>query len=158
MRATGRRAHRAELRRRELRLQLEHDPLSRLLSDPRNRLEPGDVLERDRSPQLGGRRAGDDRKRDLGPDPVERDQVLGELALLPVAETVERERVLAHVQMRLDRQLIPALSRPQRGSRRVDAVPDPAHLEDEVLARTADGASTQPRNHPATRSSGGASA
>ena len=37
----------------DLLLQLQHDPLRRLLADPRDRLEPRRVLERDRAAKLG---------------------------------------------------------------------------------------------------------
>ena len=57
-----------EVRVAELLLQLEHDPLGRLLADAGNRLEARGVPAHDRAAQLGGRRAGDDRERDLRPD------------------------------------------------------------------------------------------
>ncbi len=41
----------------ELALQLEHDPLGRLLADAGDRLEAGDVLERDRAAQLARARS-----------------------------------------------------------------------------------------------------
>ena len=62
-------------------LQLEHDPLRRLLADPGDRLEPRRVLEHDRAAKLRHGRAGDDRDRHLRPDPVDREQVLEQLAL-----------------------------------------------------------------------------
>ena len=60
---------------RDLLLQLEHDALGRLLADPGDRLEAGVILERDRAPELGGGRAGDDGERDLGADPADREQL-----------------------------------------------------------------------------------
>ena len=81
------------------------------------------VLAHDRAAQLLGRRAGDDRERDLRPDARDAEQQLEQLALVGGREAVELERVLAHVQVRLDRRLLadarvaPAASR-RRGSRR----------------------------------------
>src|SRR6187551_480848 len=85
------------LHRAELLLQLEYDPLRGLLADSRNRLEARRVLQRDRAAQVGGRRARDDRQRDLRADPGDREQVLEQLALGGLAEPVELERVLADV-------------------------------------------------------------
>ena len=65
----------------DLLLQLEHDPLGRLLADPGDRLEARVVVERDRAAQLGGGRARDDRERDLGPDAADGEQLREELAL-----------------------------------------------------------------------------
>ena len=100
----------------ELLLQLEHDPLGGLLADAGDRLEARRVLEHDRAAQVGGRRAGDDRERDLRPDPGHREQVQEELPLGRVGEAVELQRVLAHVQVRLDDDLAPALGRTHRAS------------------------------------------
>ena len=102
----------------ELLLQLEHDPLGGLLADPRDRLEARGVLEHDRAAQVGGRRAGDDRERDLRPDPGHREQVQEELRARPLGEAVELERVLAHVQVGLDDDLAPALGGAHRAGRR----------------------------------------
>ena len=93
----------------DLLLQLEHDPLGGPLPDPGDGLEPRVILERDRSPQLRRRRAGDDRERNLGPDPADGEQLDEELALAGIDEPVELQRVLAHVQERLDRDLSPVL-------------------------------------------------
>ena len=111
-------AHRAELL-----LQLEHDALRGLEADAGNRLEPLHVVARDRAPQLGGRRAGDDRERDLRPHARHAEQQLEELALLGGREAVELQRVLADDGVDLDRDLAacraagPTASR-RRGSRR----------------------------------------
>ena len=95
----------------ELLLQLEDDPLRRLLADPGDRLEARVVAERDRPAQLARRRAGHDGERDLGADPAHSEQVHEELALLCVGEPVELERVLADVEVRLDRHARPAPAR-----------------------------------------------
>ena len=49
---------------------------------PGNRLEPREVVARDRAPQLGRRRARDDRERHLRPDPGDAEQQLEQLALV----------------------------------------------------------------------------
>ena len=79
----------------ELLLQLEHDPLRRLAADAGDRLEARVVVARDRAAQLGGRRAGDDRERDLRPDARDAEQQLEQLALVGRREAVELQRVLA---------------------------------------------------------------
>ena len=89
----------------DLLLELEDDALRGLLADPGDRLEAGVVAERDRPPELRGRRAGDDRERDLRADAAHRQELHEELTLLGVGEPVQLERVLAHVEVRLDRHL-----------------------------------------------------
>ena len=114
----------------ELLLQLEHDPLRGLLADAGDRLEARRVVERDRAPQLGRGRAGDDRERDLGPDAVDAQQVDEEVALLGGPEAVELERVFADVEVGLDGQLVAGA--PQHRRRRLDEVADAVHVEDEA--------------------------
>ena len=63
--AAGRRRRR---RGAELLLQLEHDALRGLAADAGDRLEARVVVAHDRAAQLGRRRPGDDRERDLRPD------------------------------------------------------------------------------------------
>ena len=67
----------------QLVLQLHHDALRRLAADARDRLEARQVVAGDRAPQLGRRRARDDRERDLRPDPGHAEQQLEELAARP---------------------------------------------------------------------------
>ena len=62
---------------------------------------------------------GDDRERDLRPDAVDGEQLHEELALVGVGEAVELQRVLADVQVRLDRHLAAAVARRERARRRV---------------------------------------
>ena len=143
----------------ELLLQLEHDPLGGLLADPGDRLEARRVLEHDRAAQVGGRRAGDDRERDLRPDPGHREQVQEELALGRLGEAVELQRVLADVQVGLDDDLAPALGGAHRAGRRREEIADAVDVEDEAVRRTPGELSPQAADHPpAIRSSGGASA
>ena len=73
--------HRDEIRVAELLLQLEHDPLGRLLADAGDRLEAGRVAAHDRAAQVGDGRAGDDRERDLRPDAADGEELHEELAL-----------------------------------------------------------------------------
>ena len=147
----------------ELLLQLEHDPLRGLLADPRDRLEARVVAERDRPAQLGRRRAGDDGERDLRADAADREQMDEQLALLGVGEAVELQRVLADVQVRLDRHLRPGRGAPQDGWRRRDEVPDAVDVEHEPLGaadpRAGRGAArSRAGPHDAIRASGGISA
>src|SRR5439155_9948091 len=65
----------------ELLLQFEHDPLGGLLADSRDRLEARRVLEHDRTPELGRRRPGHDRERDLRADGVHRWELAEQLPL-----------------------------------------------------------------------------
>ena len=79
---------------------------------PRDRLEAGVVAERDRLAQLGGAASPETTaSATFGPDPADGQQVDEELALVRVGEAVELERVLAHVEVRLDRDLAARLSR-----------------------------------------------
>ena len=73
------------------------------------------VAERDRLAQLRGGRARDDGERDLRADAAHGEEVDEQLALLGVGEAVELERVLADVEVRLDRDLAP---RRRRGAGR----------------------------------------
>ena len=84
---------------------------------PGNRLEARGVVARDRAAELGRRGAGDDRERDLRPDSRDAEQELEQLALVGRREAVELQRVLAHVQVGLDRRLLPH----PRGTRGVAA-------------------------------------
>ena len=81
------------------------DPLRRLLPDAGDRLEARVIAERDRLAKLAGRRPRHDGEGDLRADTAHREQVDEELALLGVGESVELQRVLADVQVRLDREL-----------------------------------------------------
>ena len=134
--------HRAELL-----LQLQHDALRGLLADPGDRLEAGRVVERDRAPQVARRRARDDRERDLRPDARDREQVLEQLALGGLAEAVELERVLAHVQVGVERDLSPALGQARGRRGHGQRVADAADVEHDPLAGTRDGSSPQARDH-----------
>src|SRR2546423_625187 len=80
------------------------------------------VAARDGAAQLGDRRAGDDRECDLGPDAAHREQLDEQLALAAVGEAVELERVLAHVEVRLDGDLVGRVALPHGRRCRVDEV------------------------------------
>ena len=94
----------------------------------------------------------------FGPDPGDREQVDEELPLSRVGEAVELQRVLAHVQVGLDDDLAGALGGAHRRRRGGEEVADAVDVEHEAVRRPAGRASPQPRDHPAIRSSGGASA
>ena len=121
-------------RRAELLLQLEHDPLGGLLADPGDRLEARVVAERDRPAQLA-RRASRRRRRarPSGPIPLTVSRCDEQLALRGVGEPVELQRVLAHVEVGLDRHLARALGAAQHGRRRGDEVADAVDVEDEPV-------------------------
>src|SRR5438132_6135299 len=142
----------------DLLLQLEHDALGRLLADTRDGLEAGSVLERDRAAQLGGGRAGDDRKRHLRPHPGDGEERLEQLALSRLGKAVELERVLAHVQIGLELDLAAPVGQAVRARRRLDEVADAAHVEDEPVGAPRDRLAAQPGDHPAALSNGGARA
>src|SRR5579884_3641191 len=137
---------------RELLLQLEHDPLGGLLADAGDRLEARGVLAHDRAAQLLGRGTRHDRERHLRADTVHREELDEELALAPVGEAVELQRVLAHVQIRLDDDLVGAVGLPHRARRRRDEVADAADVEQEPLRRRADRHAAQARDHARSRS------
>ena len=66
-----------------------------LQADPGIAWKRVDVVARDRAAQLGRRRAGDDRERDLRADAGDAEQQLEQLALVGGREAVELQRVLA---------------------------------------------------------------
>ena len=95
-----------------------------------------------------GRRAGDDRERDLGADAADAQQVHEEVTFVRGGEAVELERVLADDEVRLDGQLVAAATE-QRG-RRLDQVADAVHVEDEARRREPGALAAQTRDHAAT--------
>ena len=116
------------------------------------------VAERDRAAQVRGGRAGDDRERDLRADPAHGEQMHEQLALGGVGEAVQLQRVLAHVEVRLDRDLGAALRRAQHRRRRGHEVADAVDVEQQPVRRVrprACRATARSRRHPA---SGGISA
>ena len=131
-------------------LELQHDALRCLLPNPGNRLEAGDVLERDRATQLARRRAGDDRERYLRADAVHGQELGEELPLGGVDETVELERVLANVEIRLDDDLRCAVGLAECRGRRRDEVTDPVDVQDEAVRVSSGRCPAQPRDHSAT--------
>src|SRR6185295_14969763 len=97
-RGESRLRHRAELL-----LELEDDALGGLLADPRDRLEACVVAHRDRLAQLRRRRSRDDGERNLRADARDGEEMDEELALLGIREPVQLERVLANVEVGVDR-------------------------------------------------------
>src|SRR5207248_5692841 len=124
-------------------LQLEDDPVRRLLPDARDRLKSGSVAARDRPAQLGGRRAGDDRERDLRPDAGDGEEVDKQLPLAAVGEAVELEDVLADVEVRLDRDLVGGLALSDGRGSGMNEVADASHIEHEALGRVGSGLAAQ---------------
>ncbi len=118
------------------------------------------VAERDRLPQLGRRRAGDDGQRDLRPHAADGEQVHEQLALLGIAEAVELERVLAYVEVRLDGDLRAGAGPAKDRRRGRDEVADAVHVQDEPVRCPPRRASPQSRDHaaPLTRRACGAAA
>jgi len=127
--------------------ELEDDALSRLLPDAGDRLEAGSVLECDRATQLRRRGTGDDRQRHLRPDAADAEEMHEEVAFLDGAESVELERVLADVQVRLHRQLVAGA--PQDRRRRLHQVAHAVHIEHEACSGEPGALAAQPRDHAA---------
>ena len=94
----------------------------------------------------------------FGPTPETDEQVLEQLALLAVGEPVELERVLANVEVGLDRDLARRRPPPERRRRRLHEVADAADVEHEAVGAAADRDAAEPPDHDATRWSGDASA
>ena len=100
----------------------------------------------------------------FGPDAVHGQQLGEELALGGVGEAVQLQRVLAHVEVGLDDDLlllagVGGLAERGRGGR--DEITDAAHLDHEPVGGAPDRPPSQPRDHAlssAIRRSGGASA
>ena len=82
--------------------------------------------------------------------------MLEQLALGGLAEAVELERVLADVQVRVERDLSPAFCQARRGRRDGQRVADPADVQHDPLAGARDRGPAQPRDHPTAFISGGA--
>src|SRR2546421_2284398 len=128
-------------------LQLEHDPLGSLFSDPRDRLEARRVLERDRAAQLVRRGARDDRQRDFRADPLDGEQQLEELALGSLGRAEQLQDVLPHMKIRLEHDLSPGLRLPPGAVRGVDEVADAADIQNDAGRRARDDLPAKPRDH-----------
>src|SRR5205085_1733200 len=126
----------------------------RLLADAGNRLEAGRVAAHDRAPQVGDGRAGDDRERDLRPDAADGEELDEQLALAPIGEAVELQRVLAHVKVRLDRDLVRGIALSDGRRRRMHEIADAPDIEHEALRRVGGGPAAEARDHRASVRSG----
>ena len=111
----------------DLLAQLDDDPLGRALADPGDGLEARACRRRRRAPSSSrGGAAGEHGERHLRADALDAEQQQEEVALLLGGEAVERQRVVAHDQVRVQRDRLAdapgrgAASRPRRraGSRR----------------------------------------
>src|SRR5581483_6484260 len=87
--------------------QLQHQPLSGLLADAGNAREPRMVARAHRRAQLVRRQRRQDVHRQLGTDHLHADAQLERGALLVGGEAEQRERVLAHLEMRQERHRLP---------------------------------------------------
>ncbi len=94
-------------RRADLLAQLDDDPLGRPLADPRRRLQARGVAGGDGAEHLARRAAGEDGERHLRPDGLHADQQQEQVALLLGGEAVEQQRVVAHDQVRVQRDVCP---------------------------------------------------
>src|SRR5439155_19273254 len=112
------------------------------------------VLECDRPAQLARRRAGNDRQRDLGADALNGEQEHEQVPLFRRAEAEQLQRVLADVQVCLDRQLLPALAQHRGG--RLDELADAVDVEYETGRRQARALPSQPSDHRANSARRGA--
>ena len=124
-------------------------------------LEESVVLAHDGAPKLAGRVAGYDRERDLGADSRNGEKLLEELALVGVREAEELHRVLAHVEMRLEDDLVRFVGLFHRRRSRKEPVSDAVHVQDQTVRVPGDGLAAEARDHralPARAARGGASA
>ena len=123
----------------DLLAQLDDDPLGRALADPRHGLQPRDVAGGERLDQLARRAAAEHRERDLRADGLHADQREEQIALLLGREAEERERVVAHDEMAVQRdRLADRRDLAQRLGRDRQPVADPAGQDDDVVG-AADG-------------------
>ena len=122
-------------RRADLLAQLDDDPLGGALADPRHGLEPRGVAGGDGGEQLARRAAREHRQRQLRPDRLHSDQHQEEVALRLGGEAVERERVVADDQVRVQGRVLADRRRvAQRLGRDRQPVADAAAGDDDVVA------------------------
>ena len=141
---------RLERRRAELVAQLHDDALGRALADARDRRQQRQVAGRDAPLQRVHRIAGEQRERLGRPEPRDAEQRDEEPALPLRREAVERERVLAHDEVRLQLHGLRMLARGAcRGRGGMDAQPDAPHLHHQAVGVCLDEAPGQARNHRA---------
>ena len=79
-----------------------------------------------------------------------------ELALGRLGEPVQLERVLANVQVGVERDLAPRLRLAERAQRRLDAIADAVDVEDDPVEHPRDDGAPQRGDHPVARRSSGA--
>ena len=118
----------------DLLAQLDDDPLGGPLADSRHGLKALRVAGGDRPQQLARGAAAEHRDRHLGADPADRDQLPEEVALLLGGEPVQRQRVVAGDQLRVQESL-PAGSRNRLQGLGGDREPvaDPTGVDDDVV-------------------------
>ena len=94
----------------------------------------------------------------FGPMPFTDKQLEEELTLGRLHEPVQLQRVLAHVQVGVQRDLRRTVGGADRRRRRGDEITDAADVDDEPVRRVRHGLAPKARDHPAILSRGGASA
>ena len=141
-------ATRRDLHARQPILQLEHDPLGRLLADAGNRRQPREVAALDRADQLRRLDARQDRQRQLRADAADADQPLEQLLLEQRREPVEQQRVLAHVRVNAQRDLAARLAEAvERRQRHEDVVADAVDVDDDAVRMLLENAAAKVRDH-----------
>ena len=136
----------------DLLAQLDDDPLGRALADARHGLQAGDVAGHERGDELARGAAAEHGERHLRPHRLHPDEGQEEVALLLGGEAVEGQRVVAHDQVRVQRDgAAHAGDLAQRLGRDGQAVADPARGLDHHVVGAADRhLAGDERDHPAT--------
>ena len=116
--------------------ELHHEPLGELLADAGDALELLHVVASHGQLELLHRIAREHRESHLGPHAADADEPLEEHALPDAAKAEQLERVLAHVQVRVQADFVaePARQTAERAPRGQDLDAEAAHLDHGVLA------------------------
>ena len=119
---------------------------------PGDGCEQREVARRDAALQRVHRIAREQRERLRRAEPRDAEQQDEQPALALAREPVERERVLAHDEMRVQLHRLRVIARrARRGRRGVDAQADAAHLDDQAVGVDLGQAAAQARDHRAAR-------
>ena len=129
--------------------QLDDDPLGRALADARDRLEARGVAGGDRRDQLARRPAGEHGERHLGPTACTPISIRKRSRSSSECESVERERVVAHDEVGVQRgRLADGGNVPERLGRDGEAVADAAAVDDDVVGAADGDVAADERDHP----------
>ena len=135
--------------------QLEREPLGELAADARDARQLRDVGVDDRPSHDRGAVHREDREGDPRADARDPAQQVEEIALVDVGEAVQRERVLAHDELGLQRHELGRLAgAPGRGRRGVHAQADASDLDHEPVDVLDGEPAAQACDHRAVRSAG----